>query len=139
MIVPLTSCFLAHSFLVPTSPPLNITGEKQNSTRITLSWEAVPIQHQRGEIINYVVKVVKSDGGNVTQYNATTLGLDIGGLEKFTFYKITVSASTSKGTSNASSVFQIRTAEDGKPIVIIVLSNKYEESKFGVALALFDS
>jgi len=139
MIVPLTSFFLAHSFLVPTSPPLNLTGTEQNSTRITLSWEAVPIQHQRGEIISYVVKVVKSDGGNVTQHNAATQRLDIGDLEKFTLYNITVSASTSKGTSNASSVFQIRTAEDGKPIVIIVALNKYEESKFGVALALFDS
>ena len=120
MSVPLTNFLLAYSFLVPTSPPLNITETNKTSTSITLSWDAVPTQHRRGEKIDYLVKVVEHGGGNVTQYNTTKLSLTIGSLKKFTFYNITVSARTSKGISNASTVFRIQTAEDGKPTVIIV-------------------
>lgn len=119
MSVPLTNFLLAYSFLVPTSPPLNITETNKTSTSITLSWDAVPTKHRRGEI-GYLVKVVEHGGGNVTQYNTTKQSLTIGPLKKFTFYNITVSARTSKGISNASTVFRIQTAEDGKPTVIIV-------------------
>lgn len=119
MSVPLTNFLLAYSFLVPTSPPLNITETNKTSTSITLSWDAVPTKHRRGEI-GYLVKVVEHGGGNVTQYNTTKQSLTIGPLKKFTFYNITVSARTSKGISNASTAFRIQTAEDGKPTVIIV-------------------
>ena len=122
MIVPLTNFLLTYLFLVPTSPPLNVSGTSERSTSITLSWDEVPKQHRRGEIIGYQLKIVEQDGGNVTQYNTTTnRSLTIPGLKKFTFYNITVSARTSKGISNESQVFQIRTAEDGKPTVIIDL------------------
>jgi len=122
MIVPLTNFLLAYLFLVPTSPPLNVTETNKSSTSITLSWDEVPRQHQRGKIIGYVVKVVAEQGGvNATQYNATDRSLTISDLEKFTLYNITVSARTSKGISNESQVFQIRTAQDGKPTVIVVL------------------
>jgi len=87
-----------------------------------LSWDEVPEQHRRGEIIGYQVKIVEQGGGNVAQYNNTTKKrLTISGLKKFTFYNITVAARTSKGISNESQVFQIQTAEDGKPTVITVL------------------
>lgn len=79
----------------------------------------MPTKHRRGEI-GYLVKVVEHGGGNVTQYNTTKQSLTIGPLKKFTFYNITVSARTSKGISNASTVFRVQTAEDGKPTVIIV-------------------
>lgn len=119
MSVPLTNFLLAYSFLVPTSPPLNITETNKTSTSITLSWDAVPTKHRRGEI-GYLVKVVEHGGGNEEQHNTTNRTLNISGLKKFTFYNITVSARTSKGISNASTVFRVQTAEDGKPTVIIV-------------------
>lgn len=125
MIVPLTNFLLAYLLIVPTSPPLHVNGTRESSTSITLSWDAVPTKHQRGRIIGYVVKVVEHDGINVTQYNATNRSLTIVGLKKFTFYNITVSARTSKGISNDSTVFRIQTAEDGKQTVIIALFNKY--------------
>ena len=81
----------------------------------------MPIKHRRGKIIGYLVKVQEHVGGNVTEHNTTEQSLNITGLKKFTFYNITVSAGTSKGLSNASIVFRIQTAEDGKPTVIIVL------------------
>ena len=120
MSVPLTNFLLAYLFLVPTSPPLNITETNKTSTSITLSWDAVPTQHHRGIIIGYLVKVVEHGGGNEEQHNTTNRTLNISGLKKFTFYNITVSARTSKGISNASTVFRVQTAEDGKPTVIIV-------------------
>lgn len=116
MTVPLSNFLVAFSFLVPTSPPLDVNGTKENSTSITVSWGSVPIQHRRGVIIGYVVTVVEHGGGSETQYNASNRSLNIGGLKKFTFYNITVSARTSKGISNASAVFRIQTAEDGKLI-----------------------
>jgi len=125
MIGLLTNFLFAYLFLVPTSPPLNVRGTNESSTNITLSWDAVPIEHQRGEIIGYVVRVVEQGGVNETKYNATNRSITIRDLKKFTFYNIRVSARTSKGISNYSTVFEIRTAEDGKPTVKIVLLNKY--------------
>ena len=85
----------------------------------------MPVQDRRGEIIGYLVKVQEHVGGNVTKHNTTKRSLNITGLNKFTFYNITVSARTSKGFSNASIVFRIRTDEDGKPTVIIVLLDQW--------------
>ena len=85
---------------------------------ITVTWDQVPEEHRRGEIIAYLVTVIELRSGNEvvnkTAYNVTSLKTTIPDLNPYTFYNITVSAWTSKGVSNASAMQQIRTKEDGK-------------------------
>ena len=101
-----------------------------SSTSISVTWESIPEEHRRGVIIKYTVTITEADTGNVTTAEADgwNNSIKIDGLKKYTLYNVTVSASTSKGTSIESNVSQIRTDEDGKVIVNMV--NTYHHYRY---------
>lgn len=109
--------FLVYMSLVPSSPPAAVVVANQSSTSVSVSWRRVPKEHRRGKIIAYVVKItdVSTETSTEKVYNdSNILNVTIDGLKKYTLYRVTVSAKTSKGASNASREYKLRTAEDGK-------------------------
>ena len=73
---------------------------------IRVSWEPVPEGYRHGTLQNYEVTYQKVEVGNVgieeepvkvKIVNASETDVELGGLEPYVRYKITVAASTSKG------------------------------------------
>ena len=85
------------------------------------------MEHRRGRIKEYTVTVTEVETGNFTRSTANwgNNSIKIHGLKKYTLYNVTVSASTSKGASSESKVYQIRTAEDGKVIINMIIANHH--------------
>ena len=78
-----------------------------------MSWEPVPEGHRHGTLQNYKVTYQKVEVGNVgieeepvkvKIVNASETDVELGGLEPYVRYKITVAASTSKGYGKSASV-----------------------------------
>lgn len=65
--------------LVPTGPPLNVSGQNLTETAIELSWKEIELDHQNGDIFNYKIKyknirtnfLDEKDVGNVLTANIT--------------------------------------------------------------------
>ena len=102
----------AHTYVVPSGPPLNITAESTSSTSIRVTWDPPLPADQNGIIVSYTVTYVSSAN---TEMNETTSNNEITleGLNIFEVYNITVSASTINGSGPFDFIVQ-RTDEDGK-------------------------
>ena len=99
-----------------------------SSTSISVTWKSIPQEHRRGRIKEYTVTVTEVETGSFTRTTEANWGnnsIKILGLKKYTLYNVTVSASTSKGASSESKVYQIRTAEDGKVIINMIIANHH--------------
>ena len=106
------------SFIVPSAPPLNITGRSTSSTSLMITWGHVPIGHQNGIITGYLVYIKESISrlwpSPITVHQQT---YEKTGLKFWTFYDVKVAAKTSVGPGSQSNVSQIRTEEDSKILI----------------------
>ena len=103
-------------FSAPSAAPVDVQGHNKSSTSIQVQWGNVPAADQNGFILSYIVTYkVLPDGSPLTkEVSAPTVQATLIGLNKYTTYSITVSASTSKGVGPTSEHIIVVTDQDSK-------------------------
>ncbi len=108
--------FLSHP--VPNSPPENVSIMVLTSSRIMVSWDAIPPEDRNGIITMYEVlyqPLETFDDAIMTQtMNVTERSAHITDLEEFVDYNISVRAYTSEGAGPYSEEMTVMTPEDSK-------------------------
>jgi len=107
------NCFL---FAEPNAPPANVLGQKSSSTSIWVQWGVVPPGDQNGVILSYTVtyRALPDGSPQIKVVSAPTTQAILTRLNKYTWYNITVFASTVKGDGNVSKAIVVITDEDSK-------------------------
>ena len=102
--------------LVPTAPPANVTAYNTSSMGIIVFWEQIPRYHRNGYILGYKVCYKRADTNNSVLYCTAVfaLGLELGGLQPYTPYWITVLGYNNQGEGPTSQPQQVWTDEFGK-------------------------
>ena len=102
--------------VVPNAPPANVTGNSETSTSIFVQWDEVPADNQNGVIVNYTVTYTELPSGSSLDevVIAPKRNITLVQLNKFTNYRITVFASTSKGGGSRSDPIFVITDEDSE-------------------------
>lgn len=97
--------------------------ESASSTSLRVSWRPPPIEGQNGELAGYELRYQRVSGAGGGGQGQEVKGLPIPaqqgqtlveGLEKWSWYNITIAASTAEGTGPNSPAVLCRTDEDGK-------------------------
>ena len=100
--------------LVPSQAPQNVTIHNLTSNSFLLTWDPVPHEFANGRIQGYRVRVWEQKHGNVTIFYGNTSVL-IDRLNPETEYKVHISAYTSAGEGNSSSL-TVTTLKAGKSL-----------------------
>ncbi|XP_013063679.2 protein sidekick-2-like [Biomphalaria glabrata] len=109
---------------VPKTSPANLLLATINSTSIKVSWSALPILEQNGNIrgykVIYKISSVNAQSETVQLDGSSTLNVTLTNLKKYTEYEIQVLAFTRMGDGARSTALVKRTAEDvpGPPVII---------------------
>lgn len=117
-ILPLKSSFNPLLKLEPSAPPQDISCTSPSSTSILVSWKPPPVEKQNGIITAYSIKYIGIDGEDVKPHEILGISSDstqylLEQLEKWTEYRISVTAHTDVGPGPESLAVLIRTDEDG--------------------------
>uniref|UniRef100_A0A8B9E6E3 Receptor-type tyrosine-protein phosphatase S n=1 Tax=Anser cygnoides TaxID=8845 RepID=A0A8B9E6E3_ANSCY len=99
------------------SPPQDISCTSPSSTSILVSWKPPPVEKQNGNITEYSIKYIGIDGEDVKPHEILGISSDstqylLEQLEKWTEYRISVTAHTDVGPGPESLAVLIRTDED---------------------------
>lgn len=123
---PLSSLFFS-ALPEPSAAPQDIKCSSASSTSLRVSWRPPPLESQNGALVGYRVHyqvVGPSEGGGMDedflQEAATSAGEEqvvLQRLEKWTQYRISVSASTVVGPGPESEPLICRTDEDGTALL----------------------
>ena len=89
-------------------------GHNTSSTSILVQWGDVPLADQNGIILSYTVtyKALPGDSLQTNEVDSSSNETTLTGLNEYTNYSITVSASTLKGEGNVSAPIIVITDED---------------------------
>ena len=104
---------------VPGAPPQDVRGSAVDSRSLRITWNPPPRDQQNGAITYYKLKYLKVESGDdlakaqEIRVEADQKTYVIGGLEKWTEYRIWVIAGTEVGDGPPSLPIVIRTDEDG--------------------------
>lgn len=104
---------------MPGAPPQDVRGSAIDSRSLRITWNPPPREQQNGAITYYKMKYLKVDSGDdlakaqEIRVEANQQTYVIGGLEKWTEYRVWVIAGTEVGDGPASLPILIRTDEDG--------------------------
>lgn len=117
-ILSLKSSFNPLLKLEPSAPPQDISCTSPSSTSILVSWKPPPVENQNGIITAYSIKYIEIDGEDVKPHEILGISSDstqylLEQLEKWTEYRISVTAHTDVGPGPESLAVLIRTDEDG--------------------------
>lgn len=117
-ILPLKSSFNPLLKLEPSAPPQDISCTSPSSTSILVSWKPPPVEKQNGIITAYSIKYIGIDGEDLKPHEILGISSDstqylLEQLEKWTEYRISVTAHTDVGPGPESLAVLIRTDEDG--------------------------
>nr|6X3A_A Chain A, Receptor-type tyrosine-protein phosphatase delta [Homo sapiens] len=101
----------------PSAPPQDISCTSPSSTSILVSWQPPPVEKQNGIITEYSIKYTAVDGEDDKPHEILGIPSDttkylLEQLEKWTEYRITVTAHTDVGPGPESLSVLIRTNED---------------------------
>ncbi|XP_045904090.1 protein sidekick-1-like isoform X1 [Micropterus dolomieu] len=123
---PWSSTVAAHTAeSVPSGSPVNVTAEAVSSTRILLTWSALPLAQKNGVILGYKVlySEKESEGPPSVQLaeGEGSVSLLLGVLQKYTVYVLQVLAYTRLGDGPPSNPILLRTKEDvpGPPVRMV--------------------
>ncbi|OXB53612.1 hypothetical protein ASZ78_013319 [Callipepla squamata] len=116
-ILSLKSSFNPLLKLEPSAPPQDISCTSPSSTSILVSWKPPPVENQNGIITAYSIKYIEIDGEDVKPHEILGISSDstqylLEQLEKWTEYRISVTAHTDVGPGPESLAVLIRTDED---------------------------
>ena len=101
-------------YTVPSGAPENIVVLLPTSTSAQLSWSPPPADQQNGIITDYYINMTEVETGvtvQLTVTGATTLLIDT--LHPYYVYNFFISAATVVGQGPFSTLFSVRTPEDG--------------------------
>ena len=89
-------------------------GHNTSSTSILVQWGDVPLADQNGIILSYTVtyKALPGNSLQTKEVDSSSNETTLTGLNEYTNYSITVSASTLKGEGNVSAPIIVITDED---------------------------
>lgn len=112
-----SSCLL----IEPNAPPSNVTGNFASSTSIFVSWGQVPLLDRNGVILSHTITYrALPSGSTLTKVvTAPASQTTLTGLNEYTYYNITVFASTLKGRGRESTPIVVITDEDSKFLFVI--------------------
>ncbi|XP_075787709.1 receptor-type tyrosine-protein phosphatase delta isoform X7 [Pelodiscus sinensis] len=101
----------------PSAPPQDISCTSPSSTSILVSWQPPPVEKQNGIITEYSIKYIGIDGEDDKPHAILGIASDttqylLENLEKWTEYRISVTAHTDVGPGPESLSVLIRTDED---------------------------
>uniref|UniRef100_A0A8C8SY90 Receptor-type tyrosine-protein phosphatase S n=1 Tax=Pelusios castaneus TaxID=367368 RepID=A0A8C8SY90_9SAUR len=101
----------------PSAPPQDISCTSPSSTSILVSWHPPPVEKQNGIITEYSIKYTEIDGEDEKPHEILGITSDttqylLERLEKWTEYRISVTAHTDVGPGPESLSVLIRTDED---------------------------
>uniref|UniRef100_A0A673AFX3 protein-tyrosine-phosphatase n=1 Tax=Sphaeramia orbicularis TaxID=375764 RepID=A0A673AFX3_9TELE len=105
------------------SAPEGVSCESASSTSLRVSWKPPPMEGQNGKLAGYELSYQRVSGAQGGGQGQEVKGLTIPpqqgetvveGLEKWSWYNITMAASTAEGTGPSSPAVLCRTDEDGK-------------------------
>ncbi|KAL8203159.1 UNVERIFIED_CONTAM: hypothetical protein K2H54_043504 [Gekko kuhli] len=101
----------------PSAPPQDISCNSPSSTSILVSWQPPPVEKQNGIITSYSIKYIGIDGEDDKPHDILGIAPDttqylLEQLEKWTEYRISVTAHTDVGPGPESESVLIRTDED---------------------------
>ncbi|XP_060988753.1 receptor-type tyrosine-protein phosphatase delta isoform X11 [Dama dama] len=101
----------------PSAPPQDVSCTSPSSTSILVSWQPPPVDKQNGIITEYSIKYTAVDGEDDKPHEILGIPSDttkylLEQLEKWTEYRITVTAHTDVGPGPESLSVLIRTDED---------------------------
>ncbi|XP_025053311.1 receptor-type tyrosine-protein phosphatase delta isoform X11 [Alligator sinensis] len=101
----------------PSAPPQDISCMSPSSTSILVSWKPPPVEKQNGIITEYSIKYIGIDGEDDKPHEILGISSDtthylLEQLEKWTEYRISVTAYTDVGPGPESLAVLIRTDED---------------------------
>ncbi|KAJ7358733.1 hypothetical protein OS493_021508 [Desmophyllum pertusum] len=97
----------------PTAPPANVTAYNTSAVGIMVFWEQIPKPHRHGHVLGYKVCYKRADkNGSVLYCTAVfALGIELGGLNSYTPYWITVLGYTNKDEGPSSRPLLVWTDE----------------------------
>uniref|UniRef100_A0A3B4CB05 Receptor-type tyrosine-protein phosphatase S n=1 Tax=Pygocentrus nattereri TaxID=42514 RepID=A0A3B4CB05_PYGNA len=101
----------------PSAPPQEVTCSSPSSTNILVSWKPPPVELQNGIITKYTIQYVATEGEDTSSRQISEISPEnsqylLENLEKWTEYRITVTAHTDVGPGPESLPQLIRTEED---------------------------
>lgn len=102
----------------PSAPPQDVVCSSHGSTSILVTWKPPPPELQNGIVTKYRVHYAATQGEGaahrrVSEIPPQTTRLLLEDLEKWTEYRVTVSAHTDAGAGPESPPQLVRTEEDG--------------------------
>uniref|UniRef100_A0A8D2ZQT7 protein-tyrosine-phosphatase n=1 Tax=Scophthalmus maximus TaxID=52904 RepID=A0A8D2ZQT7_SCOMX len=107
----------------PSAAPKGVSCESASSTSLRVSWRPPPVEGQNGELAGYELRYQRVSGAGGGGQGQEMKGLPIAalqgqtvveGLEKWSWYNISMAAFTTEGTGPNSPTVLCRTDEDGK-------------------------
>uniref|UniRef100_A0A8C6M1I2 protein-tyrosine-phosphatase n=1 Tax=Nothobranchius furzeri TaxID=105023 RepID=A0A8C6M1I2_NOTFU len=107
--------------LMPSAPPEGVSCESISSTLLRVSWRPPELEGQNGELGGYEVKYLRVSGAGgrgqgqevvAPRVSAPQRQTVLEGLEKWSWYNLTVAAFTAEGTGPSSPAVMCRTDED---------------------------
>lgn len=116
---PKTLIFLEWTCLPePSAPPKEVTCFSSSSTSVLVSWKPPPVEHQNGIITKYTIQYAATEGEDTSLKEIKEILPErsqylLENLEKWTEYRVTVTAHTDVGEGPESLPQLIRTEEDG--------------------------
>lgn len=100
---------------VPSSPPLNFTGEAMDSSSIYLSWHPPEPAERNGVITGYFIQIFEIDTNSYFSFNRTNhTEFLLQQLHPYYRYECSIGAFTAVGRGPLSSPVLVQTDEDGK-------------------------
>uniref|UniRef100_A0A8C6MBT8 protein-tyrosine-phosphatase n=1 Tax=Nothobranchius furzeri TaxID=105023 RepID=A0A8C6MBT8_NOTFU len=105
----------------PSAPPEGVSCESISSTLLRVSWRPPELEGQNGELGGYEVKYLRVSGAGgrgqgqevvAPRVSAPQRQTVLEGLEKWSWYNLTVAAFTAEGTGPSSPAVMCRTDED---------------------------
>lgn len=113
-----------YPFQEPSAAPEGVSCERASSTSLRVSWRPSQLEVQNGELAGYELKYQRVSGAGGGQGQEVTAPpipayfeqIVLEGLEKWSWYNVTVAASTAEGTGPTSPTVVCRTDEDGKNV-----------------------
>lgn len=102
----------------PSGPPQDVKCYSSSSTNILVSWQPPPIELQNGIITRYTIQYAATEGEDTTAHQISSIPPEsshylLENLDKWTEYRVTVTAHTDVGAGPESLPQLIRTEEDG--------------------------
>lgn len=102
----------------PSGPPQEVKCYSPSSTNILVSWRPPPVELQNGIITQYTIQYTATEGEDTTTREISGIPPEssqylLENLEKWTEYRVTVTAHTDVGAGPESLPQLIRTEEDG--------------------------